>query len=176
MKLCITGTPGTGKTEISKELSKKLGWKLISINNLAEELNAYLGQDKERKAKILDMEKINDYLEEVEDDVIIEGHTTHEVPCDIVVVLRCNPDVLEKRLKERYSDNPEKTRENLDAEILSVITSDAIENNEVVYEIVTSEKSVDENVQEIVGILDGNTEKYEVGSIDWLEDYEEKLL
>lgn len=176
MKLCISGTPGTGKTEISKELSKKLGWKLISINDIAEELDAYLGEDTERKAKILNMEKINDYLINFKEDVIIEGHTSHEVPCDIVVVLRCNPIVLEKRLKERYSDNPEKVKENVDAEILGVITTDAVETNEEVYEIDTNQKTINENVQEILDIIDGDTEKYEVGLIDWLEEYEEKLL
>ena len=49
MKIVITGTPCTGKTEVSKKLSKRLGWRLISVNDLAKELNAYLGEDKKRK-------------------------------------------------------------------------------------------------------------------------------
>ncbi len=173
MKLCITGTPGTGKTTISKKLSKILGWKLIGLNDAAEELDAYLGEDTERKAKILDMVKINDHLANVEEDVIIEGHTAHEVDCDVVIVLRCNPNVLEKRLKKRYPDKPEKVKENLDAEILGVITSEAVEKNDQVYEVDTSEGDF---VDEIVGIITGGTEGYEVGEIDWLEEYEEKLL
>ncbi|MCD6398342.1 MAG: AAA family ATPase, partial [Candidatus Aenigmarchaeota archaeon] len=32
MKIGITGTPGTGKTEVSKELSKLLNYKYIDLN------------------------------------------------------------------------------------------------------------------------------------------------
>ena len=176
MKLCITGTPATGKTIISKELSERLGWRLISVNDLAKELNAYLGEDKRRKAKILDMEKIKDYLKDVEGDVIVEGHTAHEILCGIVIVLRCNPEVLEKRLKERYPDDPDKVEENVDAEILGVITSEAVRCNEKVYEVDTSQRSVDQNVDDILQILDGRILEYEVGLIDWLEKYEKWLL
>ena len=176
MKICISGTPCTGKTIITKELSKRLKWKLISVNDLAKQLNAYLGEDKKRNAKILDMKRIEKYLEKVEDDVIIEGHVAHEISCDVVINLRCNPEILEKRLKERYPDKLEKIKENIDAEILGVITSESIRCNEKVYEVNTSKKSVDQNVDDIVEIINGNTKDYEVGLIDWLEKYEEKLI
>ncbi len=176
MKLIITGTPCTGKTKISKKLSERLGWKLISVNDLAKEFNAYLGEDKKRKAKIVDMKKIKKYFQKIKDNVIIEGHVAHEIPCDVVIVLRCNPEVLEKRLKERYPDDPEKVKENVDAEILGVITSEAVEFNDKVYEVDTTSKSVDENVDDIMNILNGKTVEYEVGRIDWLEEYEEWLL
>ncbi|MFQ5647681.1 MAG: AAA family ATPase, partial [Candidatus Aenigmatarchaeota archaeon] len=29
MIVCISGTPGTGKTAVAKLLAKKLGWKLV---------------------------------------------------------------------------------------------------------------------------------------------------
>jgi len=176
MKICISGTPCTGKTIISKELSERLGWKLISINDLAKELNAYLGEDKKRNAKILDMKKIQEYLEKVEVNVIIEGHVAHEIPCDVVIILRCNPEILEKRLKEKYPDKLDKIEENVDAEILGVITSESVKCNEKVYEVDTSSKSIDQNVDDIVEIINGNSKDYEVGLIDWLEKYEEKLI
>jgi len=176
MKIAITGTPCTGKTEISKKLAERLGLKLISVNDLAKKLNAYLGEDRKRNAKILDMKKINDFMGLVEKNVIIEGHTAHEIACDVVIVLRRNPEVLEKRLKKRYPDDPEKVKENVDAEILGVVTSDAVEFNERIYEVDTSEKTVEENVDEIVGVINGDNKGYEVGKIDWLEKYEDKLL
>lgn len=176
MKITISGTPCTGKTEISKKLSERLGWKLISVNDLAKKLNAYSGEDKKRNAKILDMKRIKENLKKIKENVIIEGHAAHEIPSDIVIVLRCNPEVLEKRLKEKYSTNPEKVKENLDAEILGVITSEAIEFNKKVYEVDTSIKSVDQNVDDVLNILDGRIVEYEVGLIDWLEEYEERLI
>jgi adenylate kinase len=176
MKITISGTPGTGKTEISKKLSERLGWKLISVNDLAEQLKAYSGEDKKRKVKILDMKKIKTYFEKIKENVIIEGHASHEISCDIAIVLRCNPEVLEKRLKEKYPTNLDKIKENFDAEILGVITSEAVEFNKKVYEIDTSEKGIEQNVDDVLNIIDGRTIEYEVGRIDWLEKYEDRLL
>lgn len=176
MKIVISGTPCTGKTKISKKLSGRLRWKLISVNDLAKELNAYLGEDKKRKAKIVDMKKIKNYLKKIKENVIIEGHVAHEIPCDVVIVLRCNPEALEKRLKERYPNDLEKIKENVDVEILGVITSEAVEFNNKVYEVNTTNKSIDQNVDDILNILDGRIVEYEVGLIDWLEKYEEWLL
>ena len=176
MKLAITGTPCTGKTTIAEKLHKRMGWKLVRVNDIAKELNAYLGEDKKRKSKILDMKRIRKYLKDNEGDVIIEGHAAHEIPYDIVIVLRCNPEVLEKRLEERYPDDPDKVKENVDAEILGIITSDATESNDNVYEVDTSSKSVEQNVDDIVKIVNNNVDDYEVGSVDWLEKYEEKLV
>jgi len=176
MKIVITGTPSTGKSSISKKLSERLGWRLISLNDLARELNAYSGEDKKRGAKIVDMNKIKKYFRKVNENVIIEGHIAHEIPSDIIIVLRCDPKILEKRLKKKYPDNKEKVKENVQAEILGVITSEAVEKNKRVYEIDTSKKGVEENVDDILNILDGRVLEYKVGSIDWLEKYEELLL
>jgi adenylate kinase len=175
MKISISGTPCTGKTEISRVLSKKLNYKLISINELAEKLNAFTGYDKKRECKILDMEKLNKEIkkikEDIKEDIIIEGHTSHLFPIDMIIVLRCNPEILKKRLEKRYPSKPLKVQENLEAEILGVITSEVIMSNKKVYEIDTSDKSVEENVDEILRILDGKTEDFKVGKIDWLEKY-----
>ena len=176
MIISISGVPRTGKTEISKKLSKRLGWKLISINDLAEELGAYIGFDKKRKAKILDLEKIKKYIKKLDGNLILEGHVSHEIPSDISIVLRCDPKILEKRLRNRYPKDEEKVRENLQAEILGVITSEAIEKNKRVFEVDTSVKSVDQNVDDVMNILDGRTLEYRVGLVDWLEEYEEMLL
>ena len=171
MKISISGTPCTGKTEVSKLLSKKLNYKLIQVNELAEKLNAFTGYDKKRECKILDMDKLEKEINKLKGNVIIEGHTSHLFPVDIVIVLRCNPEVLKKRLEERYPSNPSKVKENLEAEILGVITSEAVMSNKKVYEIDTSEKSVEGSFGDILKILEGKTEEFKIGCIDWLEKY-----
>jgi len=171
MKISISGTPSTGKTEVSKLLSKKLNYKLIQVSELAEKINAFIGYDKKRECKILDMDKLEEEIKKIKDDVIIEGHTSHLFPVDIVVVLRCNPEILKKRLDKRYPSNSSKVQENLEAEILGVITSEAIMKNKKVYEIDTSDKSVEETVDDVLMILRGKTEKFKIGKIDWLEKY-----
>jgi adenylate kinase len=171
MKISISGVPATGKTEIAKHLAKKLKYNMISINDLAEELDAFVGYDKDSEARILDMNRIEKEINKLKGDIIFDGHTSHLFPVDIVIVLRCNPEVLKKRLDRRYPKNSLKVRENLEAEILGVITSEAITKNKKVYEIDTSEKNVEKNVNEILKILKGNTEDFKVGKIDWLKNY-----
>lgn len=175
MKISISGTPCTGKTEVSKLLSKKLGYKLISINEFAEELDAFSGYDKEMESRILDMDKLKKEINKIKDDVVIEGHTSHLFPMDIVIVLRCNPEILKKRLEKKFPSNTLKVQENLEAEILGVITSEAVMNNKKVYEIDTSNKNVEESVNEILKILKGKTKEFKIGKIDWLEKYSDLI-
>jgi len=171
MRIAITGVPCTGKTEVSRLLSKKLSYKLIQINELAEKLNAFLGYDKKRECKILDMNKLEKEIKKINDNVIIEGHTSHLFPADIIIILRCNPEILKKRLEKRYPSNPSKVQENLEAEILGVITSEAVMSNKKVYEIDTSNKGVEGSVNDILKIYKGKTEGFKIGKIDWLEKY-----
>ncbi len=171
MKISISGTPCSGKTEVSKSLSKKLKYKLIQINELAEKLNAFTGYDKKRECKILDMDKLEKEINEIKGNVIIEGHTSHLFPVDLVIILRCKPEILKKRLEKRYPSNPSKVQENLEAEILGVITSEAVMNNKKVYEIDTSDKSVEESVNDVLKILEGKTKEFKIGKIDWLGKY-----
>jgi len=176
MRLCISGTPGVGKSTVSEKLSENLGWKLFQVNEIAKKLDAFQGEDPLRDSKILDMEKIKSEIHKIGGDLILEGHVAHEIPCDVVIVLRCNPDILEKRLEERYTNKPEKVAENVNAEILGVITSEAIRANDDVYEIDVSCKSVGEIIADIQNIIHGKVGDYEVGKVDWLEKYDRRLI
>lgn len=170
MKIAITGVPSTGKTTVSSLLSKKLNYRLIRINELAERLNAFTGYDKTMKSKILDMKKLKNKVKKLRGNIILEGHVSHLFPVDLVIILRCNPEVLKKRLKKRFS-NPLKVQENLEAEILGVITSEAIVHNKKVHEIDTTNKKPEEVVEDILKIVKSEKKELEVGKIDWLEKY-----
>jgi len=171
MKIAISGVPATGKTEISKLLSKKVNYILISINEFAEELDAFTGYDKKMESRILDMNKLKKEIKKLKGNIILEGHTSHLFPVDMIIVLRCNPEILKKRLKKKFSSNPLKIQVNLEAEILGVISSEAVMNSRKVYEIDTTDKSVKESVNVILKILKGEIEEFKVGKIDWLEEF-----
>jgi len=171
MKIAISGVPATGKTEISKLLSKKVNYILISINEFAEELDAFTGYDKKMESRILDMNKLKKEIKKLKGNIILEGHTSHLFPVDMIIVLRCNPEILKKRLKKKFSSNPLKIQVNLEAEILGVISSEAVMNSRKVYEIDTIDKSVKESVNVILKILKGEIEEFKVGKIDWLEEF-----
>ena len=187
MLIGLTGTPGTGKTSVSRLLEKKRNWKVIHLNDLIKEKHLYTETDDKRDAVIADMELIRKYLQETGDGnelkgepggknkvVIIESHLAHHI-ADVVIVLRACPPELEMRLKTRgYSE--EKIKENVEAEALDVILVEAFEWCEKVFEVDTTGKSVEEvgkDIEKIIdNLLDGKEEElseYKPGSIDWID-------
>jgi adenylate kinase len=179
MLMGLTGTPGTGKTSVSRLLERKRGWKVIYLNELIKEEHLYTEVDEKRDAVVADMELVRKRLSEItvgkENEVIIlESHLAHHI-ADVVIVLRVYPTVLEMRLKTRgYSE--EKINENIEAEALDVILVEAFEWCKKVFEVNTTGKSIEEVGQDIEKIIDhilsGNENEmpeYKPGSIDWID-------
>ncbi|MCD6573237.1 MAG: adenylate kinase family protein [Thermoplasmata archaeon] len=166
MKIALTGTPGTGKTSIADELEKR-GYKIIRINDIANDFT--IGYDEERQSKIVDEDALDEYIKEIKEDGIlfIEGHLSHLLNVDAVIILRCNPEELEKRLKEKKW-NERKIKENLEAEALDIILDRALEKHKKIWEIDTTKKSIDEIADEIEKIIkEFPPPRY--GKIDWSE-------
>lgn len=118
----ITGTPGTGKSMIGEELSRR-GHRVV---HLTTTIGPYIiGEDEERDAQIIDTDRWA--AEFVPVNGFVEGHIAHLLPCDKIVVLRCRPDELKKRLHQRkYREK--KIRENADAEALDVCLIETVES------------------------------------------------
>jgi adenylate kinase len=118
----ITGTPGTGKSLVGTELARR-GHTVVHLTSTTGPY--VIGDDDERDAQIVDVDRWA--AEFVPVDGFVEGHIAHLLPCDRIVVLRCRPDVLEKRLAHRKY-RKEKIRENIDAEALDVCLIETVEN------------------------------------------------
>ena len=172
----ITGTPGVGKSSVSKMLASILGARLISIGELVKREGLYTGWDEERETLIADTDRLSERIREIIDaekrTIIIEGHyAVHVVPpekVDLIFVLRRDPRDLKKTLEDRgYSRR--KVMENLAAEILDVCLFDAVDicGVEKLCEIDTTSKSPEEVVDEIISVIKGER-KPEVGIVDWL--------
>lgn len=170
MIIAVTGTPGTGKTEIAKELARLYGYKYLDMNKFAEEKKLIVGLDKERGSKIVDTKGLRELF--IPDNYVVDGHLSHYVQADVIVVLRTRPDFLEKRLLQRGWP-PEKAGENMEAEILGVCSSEALNTGERVLEFDTSECTPREAAKTIKDLVDNNKE---TDDIDWLEDYEHMLI
>lgn len=171
----ISGTPCTGKTTVSELLSEKLGWNLVKINDLAISNDLVLGIDEDKGYKIIDIDNLNILIQKIisqHENLIVEGHLSHLCSgADKMIVLRCRPEILEKRLSLRnYSQS--KIHENLEAEAMGICSAEAYEvydlNN--LFELDVSNLSVDEIVSILLDVINGKKELSfgEIDFMDWL--------
>jgi adenylate kinase len=165
MKIALTGTPGTGKTTISNVLKDDFGLKVVDLNEVIRTSHYYIGWDNNRNCSVVDLEALKAHP--FADDLVLEGHMSHHLPVDRVIVLRTDPAVLRGRLQKKgFSEN--KIRENVEAEILDVILVEAlgVHGNEV-YEV-DSTGRLSASAQLVWEITKGHTlERFVVGQYDW---------
>lgn len=176
MKILISGTPGTGKTSVSELLAKKLEYRLVRINDLAEEKGLVEGVDKIRGSGIIDEVRLEAEVEKLSGDIVVEGHLAHLCKGDVSVVLRTRPDVLEKRLSLRKWSR-KKIHENIEAEMLDVILTEAVEVNDNVVEVDTTGKSA----EDVCGILSDMIKKrryddFRPGKVSWMSYLEDSVI
>ena len=72
------------------------------------------------------MEVLGRAAEDIEEDVMFEGHLSHLLRVDLAVVLRCSPKVLKERL-EAKGWRESKIMENVEAEAVDVILVEALD-------------------------------------------------
>jgi len=177
MIIALTGTPGTGKTSASKILEEN-NFEVVDLNKLAIEKGFLIGDDKYRNSKIVDIERLNNHVRANYGErniIFIEGHLSHLLKSvDKVIVLRCHPDELRKRLS-RKRWKKEKVRENIEAEILDIVLCEAVDirPEKNIFEIDTtgeSTKDVARSVMEITKNGFRHMKRYNIGNIDWSEE------
>jgi adenylate kinase len=173
MLIGLSGTPGCGKTT-SAEILRNMGYTVVDLNQYAKNNNCLGDYDKDRDSYEINLEKLNGLvLGDFSDaDCIIEGHLSHLLSLNMVIILRCNPLILRKRLEEKGWVE-KKIAENIEAEILDVIKVEAHEEDHKIFEIDSSHKTPEQIADTITRIIKGD---YESPRIDWLMDYEYLLL
>jgi len=174
--IVISGTPGTGKTLVAKELSKLLNAKYVNLSELVISEGLYDEYDRDRDSYVINEDLLRDYLRRLvmgtDGYVVIDSHYGELIDDDLLsklIVLRLHPKELLRRLLGK-GWALSKVAENVEAEIVGVCTYNALNEHpkDKVCEVNTTDKSVHEVVNEVLGIING-----EVPCrvwIDWLSD------
>jgi adenylate kinase len=154
--ILITGTPGTGKTTVSKLLSKRLNGIYINSGNIVR--NGYfLGLDIKRNSLIADIDKLQQFIDNmllkisrltVIDSILPDIVSPENVL--VVVVLHAATEELYARLNKKGFE-VKKILENIDAELCKICVQEAIETYglERVFEIDTTHSDPMETVAQI---------------------------
>jgi len=166
VRVAVTGTPGTGKSTAVDLLDTDLD--VIHLNEVVHDEGLTTDHDEARDSAVADLDAVADYLDGRE-DVLFESHLAHHFAADRVVVLRCHPETLAERLRER-GEPDEKVAENADSEALDVILAEAVERHgeDSVYEIDTTDRTPAEAASAIEDVLNGERDPSS-GTVSFLD-------
>ena len=178
----VTGTPGTGKTTISRLLERELRASYVNPQSLIRREGMDFTYDDNRKTRIISprhlLKAIRRRAVQADHGLVIDSHISPETgPLPRLVraiVLRCDPVILKRRLKrKRWSKS--KIGENLLAEILDICLWDAVKNygwNRIL-EVDTSKKTPHLVIQLIMNDL---KKKRPQGKpkVDWMSTLERR--
>ena len=176
MFIALTGTPGTGKTTLASQLQKE-NITVISFQDFALKHHCDEGYDQEKDTRIIDIDKVNQALEKIDQQdqtIIIEGHLSHLLsPIKKVIILRCHPKILYKRLQQKDWKN-QKIKENLEAEMLDIILCEIMDiyPPRDVFEIDTSYHTSTQLSSTINNLINNQftvDPQMKPGQIDWSE-------
>jgi len=162
-RVAVTGTPGTGKTTATTLLDAPV----IHLNELIREAGLWTERDDDRDSLVADLDAVREALGAWSG--VVESHLAHHLDADRVVVLRCHPDALADRLRERGADEAKAT-ENAESEALDVILSEAVERHGVdhVYEIDTTDRTPAAVAADIETVIAGDRDP-SAGDVDFTD-------
>lgn len=165
--VALTGTPGTGKSSVGRIVARRL--LVREVGELALERGC--GRAVPRDGVEVDLPCLSRSLRREGrrgPRRILVGHLSHLFPVDGVVVLRCHPLELERRLKRRRSPSEERN-ENLLAEVTDRILIEALGRHRRVWEIDTTARRPADVAREVERTV-ANGPPARFGRVDWLAD------
>jgi adenylate kinase len=162
-RVAVTGTPGTGKTTATTLLDAPV----IHLNELIREAGLWSERDEGRDSLVADLDAVREALGDWSG--VAESHLAHHLDADRVVVLRCRPDALADRLRDRGADET-KAAENAESEALDVILSETVDRHglDAVYEIDTTDRTPADVADAIAAVVAGDREP-SAGDVDFTD-------
>lgn len=174
--IIVTGTPGTGKTSISKLLAQEIGARYVPLTKHATSRNLLSGVDKRRGSKVLDLKRTRADLKNLilkeDKTIVVDSHIPDVIAprsmVNRVIVLRCHPKTLKSRLRSKKW-RQSKIKENLQAEILDACLVQAVAYYgwRPICEIDTSNRSVERCLNVAKASLRRNSRRKST-NVDWI--------
>ena len=171
-RLALTGTPGVGKTTIASLLAD-VGYQVETVQDIAQRFGCIDDVDSEDGARPIDIDDLNtqinsEWRNNPIKSIVIDGHLSHLLPVDCVVILRCSPSVLRKRLTGRsYAE--QKISGNVDWEILGSAWAE-MDDTVPAIEFDSSSDGVETVFQRIMDwVADDFKPRRPLRLIDWIE-------
>lgn len=172
--IAVSGTPGVGKTELCAVLERS-GLAVLSLRDLAQSLDCLGAEDPDDGASPIDIHALADAWEFNGDkSTALDGHLSHLMDVDGIILLRCAPLILKQRLSERgYGEG--KIRSNVEWEMTSGHWSELMEFEvEIpILEVDTTSQSAEEVAAIVMAWLNGGCKGAPLEdamreAIDWL--------
>lgn len=161
----LTGTPGTGKSTIARSLARP--WDTIEVASLARKVGAARGSG---RGVTVDLDRLRDRMPaRPERPTVVVGHLAHLLPVDRVLLLRCHPLELSRRLSRRRSFSARARRENLVSEAIDLIRWEAEAAGRGALEVDTSGRSPLSVARECSRLLSAARPRAPP-RVDWLAD------
>ncbi len=160
------------KTTVSSLLAD-VGYQVETVQDIAQRFGCIDDVDSEDGARPIDIDELNtqihsEWKNNPIKSIVIDGHLSHLLPVDCVVILRCSPSVLRKRLTGRsYAE--QKISGNVDWEILGSAWAE-MDDTVPAIEFDTSSDGVETVFQRIMDwVADDFKPRRPLRLIDWIE-------
>ncbi len=180
--IIVAGTPGVGKSTLSRALARRLGTQFIDLGELVKTEGLHVGFDRSRGTFVIDEKRVRQHLAVKLSSggrVVVASHAVGRIvprgADSLAIVLRVDPVLLFRRLL-RKGWTKRKIWENVESELLDVCYFDAAQTlgTERVFELDTGTSSRSRVLQEALQILRGK--KGQRPRVDWLSKYDPIVL
>lgn len=147
----LTGTPGVGKSSVALRLPAR--FHPVEVRDLALRLGA--GRLRAHGSVEVDLPRLRrafrSYSRGVAPGVVV-GHLAHLLPVEYIVILRCHPSELARRLRKAGRSRRDQTGNAL-VEELDVVLIESLEAEVPVREVDTTHRSISEVARQVASIL-----------------------
>jgi len=166
-RIALTGTPGTGKSAVARALRRD--WPSVEIGPWAASVGAGKRVPGGYEVDVGRLRRRMAARSFRPPAPLLVGHLAHLLPVDDVIVLRCHPEELRRRLVRGHRGTAADRAENYVSEAIDLVLLEAIRPGRRVYEIDTTGRTVREVARDVARRLE-HPGPSDYGRVDWLAD------